>query len=33
MRDEFAAETIEYSFQIGGNHPMIQQRQLIYDVD
>ena len=25
MRDELAVETIENSFQIGRNHPMIQQ--------
>ncbi|MBD2240789.1 hypothetical protein H6G35_30090 [Aulosira sp. FACHB-113] len=27
MRDELAVETIENSFQVEQNHPMIQQRQ------
>jgi hypothetical protein len=26
MRDELAVETIENSFKVGLNHPMIQQR-------
>jgi hypothetical protein len=32
MRDELAVETIENSFKIGLNHPMIQQRPKINPV-
>ena len=29
MRDELAVETIEKSFQIGRNHPLIQQHRIL----
>ncbi|MEH1968089.1 hypothetical protein [Nostoc sp.] len=30
MRDELAVETIEKSFQIERNHPIIQQRRILH---
>ncbi len=29
MRDELEVETVENSSQIGPNHPMVQQRQVV----